>query len=94
MRRARKLGLPRENLKPLKVFEAAKWQCHLCGIKTLAELRGSQDPRAPELDHIMPLTQGGGHTWDNVALACRACNMSKGARVRGQFLLFGVAPPR
>lgn len=94
MRRARKRGLPRENLKPLAVFEAARWRCHLCGQKVAADLRGTKDPQAPELDHIVPLSQGGGHTWDNVALACRACNKSKGARVLGQLLLFGVRASR
>ena len=30
-----------------------------------------------DVDHIVPLTRGGTHTWDNVQLLCRTCNASK-----------------
>lgn len=30
-----------------------------------------------ELDHVVPISMGGGHTADNVAPACRGCNASK-----------------
>ena len=29
---------------------------------------------AENLDHVVPRTQGGTHTWDNVVAACRRCN--------------------
>ena len=32
---------------------------------------------ADSIDHIMPRSRGGEHTWDNVAAACRRCNLSK-----------------
>lgn len=32
------------------------------------------------LDHVIPRSRGGQTTWDNVATACRACNMRKGDR--------------
>ena len=28
-------------------------------------------------DHVVPLSKGGTHTWDNIAPACRFCNTSK-----------------
>ena len=31
----------------------------------------------PSIDHITPLSKGGGHTWDNVQLLCRGCNIKK-----------------
>lgn len=31
------------------------------------------------IDHIVPLSSGGTHTKDNVVLACRSCNLSKGS---------------
>lgn len=34
-----------------------------------------------ELDHIVPLSQGGTHTWNNVQTACVRCNRSKGPRI-------------
>lgn len=33
------------------------------------------------IDHVIPLARGGSHTWENVVLACRDCNFSKGARL-------------
>ena len=31
-------------------------------------------------DHVLPLSQGGKDTWNNVVTACRPCNHAKGAR--------------
>jgi 5-methylcytosine-specific restriction endonuclease McrA len=38
-------------------------------------------PKAPTVDHIIPLASGGTHTWGNVQLACAACNSAKGDRL-------------
>jgi 5-methylcytosine-specific restriction endonuclease McrA len=67
-----------EPLNPLKVFERDGWVCHLCGDLTLPALRGTTHGFAPELDHVVPLAQGGTHTWDNVACSHRVCNWTKG----------------
>jgi 5-methylcytosine-specific restriction endonuclease McrA len=32
------------------------------------------------LDHVIPRSKGGTHTWDNVVTACEKCNSSKGDR--------------
>ena len=32
------------------------------------------------LDHLTPLSRGGPHTQDNLAVACRSCNSSKGTK--------------
>ena len=32
------------------------------------------------LDHVMPRSRGGQHTWDNVVAACERCNARKGDR--------------
>lgn len=32
------------------------------------------------LDHVMPLSKGGQHRWDNVVTACERCNQRKGDR--------------
>lgn len=34
----------------------------------------------PSIDHIVPLSKGGKHSWDNVRLACRKCNIHKRAK--------------
>lgn len=83
-RRARKRGADCETVDPFKVFERDGWRCHLCGCKTDRSKRGTPHPKAPELDHIVPLSKGGPHNYGNTACACRKCNYTKGGRVIGQ----------
>lgn len=33
------------------------------------------------LDHVIPITLGGTHTWNNVQTSCAPCNLSKGSRM-------------
>lgn len=33
--------------------------------------------RADSIDHVLPRSKGGLHTWDNVVAACRPCNVRK-----------------
>ena len=40
--------------------------------------------RYPTIDHIIPLSKGGLHTWDNVQLACMQCNSLKGVSIDGE----------
>jgi len=86
--RAKHYGNPRDwTLTNLEVFERDGWLCQLCGRATPKRLRGTCDRRAPEVDHIIPLCAGGGHTRDNVQCACRECNGKKGAKPLGQLRL-------
>lgn len=36
------------------------------------------------IDHVLPLSKGGKHTWDNVVIACAPCNQRKGDRTPHQ----------
>lgn len=83
-RRARIRGSVAETFNPIEIFERDGWRCHLCGTKTKLKDRGTTKPKAPELDHIVSLADGGPHTRANTALACRACNHRKGRESRGQ----------
>lgn len=74
---------------PFRVFDRDGWKCQLCGTAAPRRLRGTNDPLAPELDHIIPLAAGGQHTYENTQCAHRSCNMAKGARPAGQMLLIG-----
>jgi 5-methylcytosine-specific restriction endonuclease McrA len=82
--KAKKRSLTIESVNPFKVFERDGWRCHLCGCKTPKEKRGTYHPKAPELDHIVPLSKGGEHSYRNTACACRACNAAKSDRIIGQ----------
>ena len=77
-----------ERIDPIAVFKRDGWKCQICGCRTPQSRRGSHHPKAPELDHIVALANGGAHAWDNVQCACRSCNGSKGASDYGQMLLF------
>ena len=83
-RRARKRTSVTQRINPFDVFARYKWRCHLCGCKTPKNLRGTMEDKAPELEHIIPLSAGGTHTWDNVACSCRKCNRRKGSETIGQ----------
>lgn len=82
-----------EAVDPLRVFDECRWRCAICGIRTPRNKRGSYDPDAPELDHIVPLAAGGQHVRSNLQLACRECNRRKGARPLGQLWLTDGGQP-
>lgn len=88
-RRAVCKGALAESVKPFAVFDRDKWRCRLCGRKTPKSKRGTYSDDAPELDHIVPISKGGQHTYLNTQCACRRCNAAKSDRPMGQMLLIG-----
>lgn len=82
--KARKRVATVESVSALKVFERDGWLCHLCGRKTDRARRGTYHPKAPELDHIVPLAKGGAHSYANTACAHRKCNAAKSDTIMGQ----------
>ncbi len=61
-----------------KLMKRDKNTCHICGGKVDINA-DSNDGMYPTIDHIVPLSKGGAHTWGNVALAHRKCNTIKQA---------------
>lgn len=60
------------------------WACQLCGELTDPtdfEIREDgtivAGDKYPSIDHVIPLSKGGQHSWDNVQVACRFCNSIK-----------------
>jgi len=51
------------------VFARDGWVCQYCGRP------------AENVDHVVPRSRGGTHTWDNVVAACRRCNSRKENRL-------------
>ena len=88
-RRAHERGSAAERFSLTEIFERDGWICKLCYQPTLRSKRGTQHPRAPVLDHIIPISRGGPHTRLNVQCACHACNTKKFNRPLGQLLLVG-----
>lgn len=88
-KRARLAGVTYEPIDRSAVFVRDGWRCQICGCRTPAKLRGTMHDKAPTLDHRIPVSRGGTHTYDNVQCACRQCNSLKSDRVViGQLPLF------
>ncbi|MEY3704587.1 MAG: hypothetical protein RLZZ561_2207 [Pseudomonadota bacterium] len=51
------------------LFLRDRFQCQYCG-----------SPKDLTFDHVIPRSQGGRTTWENVATACSPCNLRKGGR--------------
>jgi 5-methylcytosine-specific restriction endonuclease McrA len=56
------------------LFARDGYSCQYCGTHR-SELKGRQFLTR---DHIVPLSRGGGNTWDNVVTSCSPCNNRKG----------------
>ena len=50
------------------VFGRDGHRCQYCGSP------------AESIDHVLPRSRGGDHTWENVVACCRPCNIRKGDR--------------
>lgn len=61
---------PRVKLTRREIFIRDDYTCQYCGLR-------SNDLT---LDHIIPRSRGGPHTWDNLVSACRTCNHRKGGK--------------
>lgn len=56
-----------------EVLRRDKHACQYCG-----------STKKLTLDHVIPRSKGGNHTWDNVVIACERCNSRKGDRTPQQ----------
>lgn len=70
-----------------ELIERDRGICHICGGKV--DKRGKFGKRGakrgdmtnyPTVDHVVPISRGGSHTWNNVKLAHLSCNAKKGGR--------------
>lgn len=49
---------------------------------------------AESIDHVVPRSRGGLHSWENVVACCRRCNVRKGDRLPTEAGLTLRTPPR
>ncbi|MCK6617503.1 MAG: HNH endonuclease [Cyclobacteriaceae bacterium] len=49
------------------IFKRDNFECQYCGTK-----------KELTLDHLIPSSRGGQHTWHNLVTACKSCNTRKG----------------
>lgn len=81
LHRARRYGCEYDGSVTLKrLIKRDGLRCAICG-----EMCDPNDhswteyfgPMYPTIDHIIPMSKGGGHTWDNVQVAHAICNSNK-----------------
>lgn len=61
---------PKVKLTRREVFIRDNFTCQYCG-RQAGDLT---------IDHVVPRSRGGGHTWDNLVSACKTCNHRKGGK--------------
>lgn len=61
---------PKVKLSRREIFARDSFTCQYCGTR-------SNDLT---IDHVVPRSRGGQHTWTNVVTACRSCNHRKGGK--------------
>src|SRR3954467_12890468 len=64
------------------VFARDDYRCQYCGRT------------ADSIDHVMPRSRGGEHIWENVAAACRPCNLAKRDRTPDEAGMHLARPAR
>jgi 5-methylcytosine-specific restriction endonuclease McrA len=68
------------------VYSRDRNTCQYCGVKfSRAELN---------LDHVVPRSQGGLSTWENVVCSCHPCNRRKGGRTPAEAGMHLLHAPR
>lgn len=87
--RRRAAELEGDNIHWSSLGERDGWTCHLCGGAVQHEAGGAKRPKGATVDHLVPIADGGKHLWENVALAHRRCNLSRGTRGLTQLRLVG-----
>lgn len=65
-----------DDIDHLTLFNLCEWICFVCKEKIDPSKR-FPDPMAATVEHIIPLKDGGSHTWDNVSCSHAECNFSR-----------------
>jgi 5-methylcytosine-specific restriction endonuclease McrA len=79
--------LPRQDVKfnRRNIYARDSNKCQYCGKKfSTTEL---------SLDHVVPKSQGGRATWDNIVCCCVKCNVKKGGRTPDQAHMHLITKP-
>ena len=82
---ARKNGQFDADIDIYKLIERDGGCCYLCGDDVLFSYNFNH-PKYPTIEHVVPISKGGTHSWDNVMVACRDCNTRKKTKSLDDFL--------
>lgn len=61
---------PQVKLTRKEVFIRDSYTCQYCGVQS----------RDLTIDHVIPKSRNGPHTWENLVSACKSCNHRKGGK--------------
>ncbi len=67
-----------------EIFRRDGYRCQYCGVQT----------PFLTIDHIIPRSLGGAHTWQNLVAACPSCNHRKGGRTLEQASMKLLSQPK
>ena len=100
LRRMRIQGQKHDSITLYRLAERDRNRCWLCkkqvdwnDYKVTEEGHFIASKNYPSIDHVIALSNGGSHTWDNVRLAHKGCNTKKSDKLftekeNGQIILF------
>ena len=80
-----RLGQRRPPLTRLNLLARDHFRCQYCAVELT--------PALSTIDHVIPRSQGGVTSWQNVVVACHTCNRRKGGRTPNQAKMELAAPP-
>lgn len=76
------------NITLTKLYKRYEGMCYLCGIqcdwndKVITDKGHTIVGKSyPSIEHVIPLSKGGKHSWNNVKLACMECNTLKSDKI-------------
>lgn len=84
-RRAKRAGAEHERVLKSVVFMRDKGRCGICR-KKIDRFLPYPDPMSASLDHVVPISQGGAHTYANVRITHLSCNVVRSNRGGGEQL--------
>lgn len=88
-KRAVQFGVAYEPINPKRVYDRDRWVCGICGERVDPSQKWPNQMCA-SLDHVVPMSLGGGHLYVNVQCAHWICNVIKSNRGAGdQLALIG-----
>ncbi|WJZ27878.1 HNH endonuclease [Arthrobacter phage 1191A] len=79
--RARKFGVEHESVNRMQVFDRDGWICGICDEAIFKSVK-YPDMMSASLDHVIPMSRGGGHLYSNTQASHLSCNIAKGASLK------------
>lgn len=65
----------RKKVRELNIQKHGTLTCEYCGKKELTSVPYRKD--SATIDHLVPLSAGGGNQWENLYIVCLTCNHKK-----------------